>query len=134
MTPRPPYVLLDDARPGGETRLYADPVEIVVAHAPAAIAGALDRLRAGRAAGLHAAGFLSYEAGAAFVPGPGAPPIAGQPDLPLLWFGLFPAWRRVDPATFLPDPAGAWIGTPTPRIDQATYEAQVRAVRKGSSP
>ena len=65
-----PYVLLDDARPGGAAaRLYRAPVEIVTADRAADVAAALDRVRAATAGGLHAAGYITYEAGAAFVPG-----------------------------------------------------------------
>lgn len=120
--PPPPYVLLDDARPGGEARLYRNPVEIVEAWTPAEVPAALDRLRA--AHGLHAAGFLSYEAGRAFEP---RVPDCGPASTPLLWFGLFDRWEPVDPATFLPDPAGARIGTPDPLTTREDYEAQVRA-------
>ncbi len=65
-----PYVLLDDARPGGEARLYREPVAVVAAATPPEVPGVLDRVRAATARGLHAAGFLSYEAGAAFEPTP----------------------------------------------------------------
>lgn len=118
-----PYVLLDDARPGGEARLYRDSVRIVEAHDVADVASALASLRAGLADGLHAAGFLAYEAGGAFEP---ALPPPRAIVTPLLWFGLFSGWQVVDPAVFLPDPAGAWIGAPAPLVTQEDYEAQVR--------
>ena len=128
MTPTTPFVLLDDARPGGETRLYRDAVEVVVATDPGDVPAALDRVRGARARGLHAAGFLAYEAGLAFAALPADTAPAGPTDTPLLWFGLFERWDRVDPATFLPDPAGAWIGAPVPQVERAVYEEQVRAV------
>ena len=117
-----PYVLLDDARPGGEARLYREPVEVVAAATPAEVAGVLDRVRAATARGLHAAGFLSYEAGAAFEPTIPARPV----DAPLAWFGLFEGWEPIDAATWLPDRAGARIGCPVPRTTREAYEAQVR--------
>ncbi len=117
-----PFVLLDDARPGGAARLYRDPVEVIVAQEVADVAGALDRIRSGTARGLHAAGFLSYEAGAAFEPALPAPPTT---QTPLLWFGLFAEWTEVDAADWLPDAAGAWVGAPVPQIDAAAYRAQV---------
>ena len=118
--PDGPWVLLDEA---GGARLYRDPVEVIEAWTPADVRAALPRIRAARARGLHAAGFLSYEAAPAFEPS--LP--AGEPPTPLLWFGLFTEWQPVDPTQWLPDPAGAWIGAPEPRVDQPTYEAQVRA-------
>ena len=117
-----PFVLLDDARPGGETRLYRAPAEVVMASRVAEVAPALARLRAAAGRGLHVAGYLAYEAGAAF-----ESRLAIAPHAPLLWFGLFERWATVDPAAFLPDPAGAWIGRPVPLIAREAYEAQVRA-------
>jgi len=128
VTPKPPFVLLDDARPGGEMRLYRDAVEVVVATDPGEVPAAFDRVRAAGARGLHAAGFLAYEAGRAFASLTDDPSVTGSIDAPLLWFGLFERWDVVDPAEFLPDPAGTWIGAPVPLIEQAVYEDRVRAV------
>jgi para-aminobenzoate synthetase/4-amino-4-deoxychorismate lyase len=119
-----PFVLLDDARPGGSARLYQTPVEVVQAWEVADVGPALDRIRAAAARGLHAAGFLSYEAGRAFEP---KLPPHGPMLTPLLWFGLFERWEAIDAARWLPDPAGAWIGAPEPTGTQADYEAQVRS-------
>ena len=67
-------------------RSYASPVEIVSVSAVEDVRPALERVNRRVEAGLHAAGFLSYEAGPAFdsamkthPPGPA----------PLLWFGIF---------------------------------------------
>ncbi len=125
--PLPPFILLDDARPGGAVaRLYRDPVDVIEAREIAAVAPALDVVRAGVARGLHAAGYLAYEAAAAFEPGL-APPadIAG----PLLWFGLFDGFETIaDVAGWLPDPAGAWNAAPEPQIDRTTYDARLAQV------
>ncbi|WP_066798077.1 aminodeoxychorismate synthase component I [Sphingomonas soli] len=121
----PPFVLLDDARPGGAgARLYRDPVEIVRAEGPGGIEAAWDALRSARRRGLHAAGFLTYDAGKGLEPRAEAQEGAG----PCLWFGLFERHERVDPAALLPDPAGAWAGTPRPGISRARYEAQFNRV------
>lgn len=125
MTTPAPYVLLDDARPGGTARLYRQPVETVEAMTPHDVPAAIDRLRAATARGFHAAGFLSYEAGAAFEPGLSPPPPSSTP---LLWFGLFETWEPVNAAHWLPDPAGAWIGTPQPLVEPETYETHVRDI------
>lgn len=123
----PPFVLLDDARsPGVPARLYQDPVRVIEAWTADAVAPALAALRRARDEGLHAAGFLSYEAGAALEPRAGVV-VAGA--VPLLWFGLFRDCAVIpDIATALPDAAGAWIGAARPAITQADYEAQVEAV------
>ena len=87
-----PFVLLDDARPGGaDARLYRDPVRIVTAHLPGEVQPALDALDAARAAGLHAAGYLAYEAGHALEPKLAAAASRG----PLLWFGLFEGFETI---------------------------------------
>ena len=121
--PDPPFVLLDDARPGGApARLYRDPVEIVAAAAVDEVAGALDRLRTARARGLHAAGFLHYEASAALEPMAWPAPVVGVS--PLLWFGLFDTHEEIEGgsvAALLPDPAGAWAGQPRPLIGERDY-------------
>ncbi|WP_293859516.1 aminodeoxychorismate synthase component I [Sphingomonas sp. SCN 67-18] len=129
--PPAPFILLDDARIAGaaEARLYRDPVEIVTADRPEAVAGALAALCAGTARGLHAAGFLSYEAGHALEPR--LAPLAAPGALPLLWFGLFEGFTAIAPdavPAWLPDPAGAWAGQPRPGIDRADYGAAIRAV------
>lgn len=81
-----PFVLLDDARDGGAAaRLYTAPVGIVAAYTPQEVVPALERLRQARRDGLHAAGLIAYEAGAALEPNVPAAAIDG----PLLWFGLF---------------------------------------------
>ena len=130
MFPAAPYVLLDDARPGAEpARLYRDPVRVVEARRHDEVRPALDALRAARAEGLHAAGFLAYEAGRAFEPA--AP--AQSPDGPLLWFGLFERWEEMPAASvpaMLPDPAGAWAGEPVPCTDYPAYADQFARVQE----
>jgi len=116
--PSSPFVLLDDARPGGApARLYADPVEIVRADTPDQVLPALDALRSARGRGLDAAGYLRYEAAAAL-----EPKLAGlAAPGPLLWFGLFEGHREVVLDPLLPDPAGAWAGAPRPTIARQAY-------------
>lgn len=125
MRPDAPFVLLDDARPGGaEARLYTAPVRVVVAHRRDEVASALAALDAARTDGLHAAGYIAYEAGYAL-----EPRLAGlsrtDADAPLLWFGLFETVEHLGPdavPTRLPDPAGAWIGRPEPQISRSDYD------------
>ncbi|WP_375380658.1 aminodeoxychorismate synthase component I [uncultured Sphingomonas sp.] len=126
---RPPFVLLDDARTGGApARLYRDPVRVLTADTPAEVPALLDAVRAGTADGLSAAGFLSYEAAAAFEPRLAA----GLPDpaVPLAWFGLFYGWDEVaDVPAWLPDPAGARVGAARPLISREDYGARFAAVQ-----
>ena len=127
----PPFVLLDDARTTGaaSARLYSDPVEIVTTRLVGEVAVALEALRTATRGGLHAAGYLAYEAGAAL-----EPKLAGVPsgDTPLLWFGLFRGYREIPPddvVTMLPDAAGGWLGTPVPDVSQGEYETQLAQVK-----
>ncbi|MGO8608905.1 aminodeoxychorismate synthase component I, partial [Rhizobium johnstonii] len=90
---------------------------------------ALDDVRAASAAGLHAAGFVSYEAGAAFEPILGSPAISRTP---LVWFGLFDGFEEIAPdavPTLLPDPAGGWMGAPRPGMHVDTYRSHFARVQ-----
>jgi len=122
-----PFILLDDARPDGAApRLYRDPVETLVAHEVGGVAAALEAVRGAQRRGLHAAGYLAYEAAAAFEPAI-APPVVGAG--PLLWFGLFERFETIaDIATWLPDPAGAWNSPPQPLIDRTDYDTRLAEV------
>lgn len=130
-----PYVLLDDARVEGAVpaRLLCDPVEILRADSVDDIPALLAALEGAWARGLHAAGYLAYEAGKAFAPAWRAPPDSAiaSGDAPLGWFGLFERVERIDAdavQALLPDPAGAWVGRVSPRVARADYEAAVAAV------
>ena len=83
------FVLLDNsAGRGAPSLLFIDPVEVVSADAPAEVDGALARLEAGLARGLHAAGFFAYELGYVLEPRL-APLLPAGRNVPLLWFGLY---------------------------------------------
>jgi len=123
-----PFVLLDDARAEGAAmaRLYRDPVDTIACHDPAKLANCLSALRYAQAHGLHAAGWIAYDAGAL------SEPPKGAPGTPLLWFGLFERHEAVAPErvpALLPDPAGAWAGPPKPLIDRAAYTAAFDRVK-----
>jgi para-aminobenzoate synthetase/4-amino-4-deoxychorismate lyase len=129
----PPFVLLDDARAEGAAaaRLFVDPVEVLTAHSAAEVPALLSALEAAQARGLHAAGYLTYEAGKALAPAWRGAVDAETGDAPLGWFGLFDTVRRIDAdkvADLLPDPASAWIGKVAPRVARADYLAAVEAV------
>ncbi|MCZ8321659.1 MAG: aminodeoxychorismate synthase component I [Novosphingobium sp.] len=93
-----PFILLDDARPAGASpaRLYADPVEIVVARRIAEVQPALERIEALRSAGHHLAGYLAYEAGLALEPRLESLAAVRTGALgPLLWFGAFTTYTEL---------------------------------------
>ncbi len=117
-----PFVLLDDARATGAApaRLYRDPVETIATDDPARVPACLAALREATRGGLHAAGWLAYDAG---IPGE---PATATPGAPLMWFGLFAHYATIAPEAvprLLPDPAGAWASAPQPSIGQPAYRA-----------
>ncbi|AJA10424.1 para-aminobenzoate synthase, component I [Sphingopyxis fribergensis] len=129
----PPFVLLDDARAEGAAaaRLFVDPVEVLTAHSAAEVPALLSALEAAQGYGLHAAGYLTYEAGKALAPAWRGAVDADASAAPLGWFGLFHKVRRIDAdkvADLLPDPGSAWIGRVAPRAHRADYLAAVEAV------
>ncbi|WP_336962043.1 aminodeoxychorismate synthase component I [Sphingobium aquiterrae] len=133
--PTEPFLLLDDARATGAApaRFYRDPVEIVVARTLDDVQPALDRIGEAREDGLHAAGYLSYEAGHALEPRlSGLSRACGPQDMPLLWFGLFSDYHPVAAdavAAMLPDPAGVQVGPLRPRVSREDYGVAFRTVQ-----
>ena len=129
--PTEAFALFDDARARGPApaRLYRDPVAVIAAHRLDEVQPALDRIAEAGEAGLHAAGFLSYEAGLALEDR--LRPLAARHETqagqaPLLWFGLFEGLRFIDPDALpglLPAPSGAAVETLRPLIDEADYHA-----------
>ncbi|MGD0537105.1 MAG: bifunctional anthranilate synthase component I family protein/class IV aminotransferase [Verrucomicrobiota bacterium] len=103
----------------------SDPVEILVADCLADVVPLLARVeQRTRANGLHAAGFLSYEAAPAFDP---AFATRIGDDFPLAWFGLY---ARAEPVALPPDdglaPAAlSWEAT----ISEARYRAAIRQIK-----
>lgn len=127
-----PFVLLDDARTSAAApaRLYRSPVEIVHAHSAAEVKAAFERLDAARRGGLHAAGYIGYDAGHIFEPKLAARLTATKS--PLLWFGLFESYSTIaaaDVPQYLPSPQAAWIGSPQPRISRRDYTTALAIVQ-----
>ncbi len=125
-----PYVLLDDARVVGasSSRLYANPVDCLTARSTAEVAPLLDELRSANKRGLHVAGFLAYDAGAALLPH-----LIVPADSLLAWFGLFERYQEFETAampSILPDPAGAWLSTLRPAISRTDYAAAFASVQE----
>ena len=131
---REPFILLDDARPEGASaaRLYQAPREVVVARNAEQLAGALNRLDALRAEGLHLAGYLAYEAGLALEPKLAALVAArAGGNGPVLWFGAFdgytelaaeevPGWLAAQAHTDLPH-GQASLGPLDPQLSCGGY-------------
>ncbi len=122
-----PFILLDDARDHGEAapaRLYENPVGIIAADRPEKLDGALDQLAQAQKDGLHAAGYLSYEAGLA-LEDKLLNRLPNTVSCPLLWFGLFRDYRLLEPDDLfeqLPDAQGAWLGKLRSGVTRQDYD------------
>jgi para-aminobenzoate synthetase/4-amino-4-deoxychorismate lyase len=125
-----PFVLLDDARPGGgPARLYRDPVAVVVARRPAEVAAALVEAEALLAAGHTLAGHIAYEAGLALEPRlAGLAAGRSGADGPLLWLAAFTACTEIPAAAvagWLARPgAVARLGPLDPQLSPGAYRAR----------
>jgi len=85
---------------------YDRPAAVFETHLHADVPGLLEHVESEvERTGLHAAGFLAYEAGFAFDP---AMPAASSAPFPLLWFGLYPPPRPVSIECASPCPALDW--------------------------
>ena len=93
------FVLLEDSKSvdaHGSSHLFWAPEVIVECASQEDLDDALDRVDAGLRQGLHASGWLSYEAGYHMVPRC-SPPTNAQTAVPLLWMGLFTEHRHLSP-------------------------------------
>ncbi len=133
-----PFILLDDARPGGASpaRLYEAPREVVVARRPEEVLPALERIAALSADGLHLAGYLAYEAGLALEPklAPLGAPRTGA-NGPLVWFGAFESYREIAadavPAWLAGEASGpAQVGPLDPQLSPGGYAAAFAALQE----
>lgn len=126
------FVLFEDMRPDGAgIRLYEDPADHIEARAMEDVRPALERLREALATGAHAAGYMAYDA--CYSLDPKLRAAARHGDGPLLWFGLFEGYRRLEQAELemkLGDPAGAFAGAVRPRISCPDYLAAAQQVRE----
>ncbi|MEO1046643.1 MAG: aminodeoxychorismate synthase component I [Pseudomonadota bacterium] len=96
-----PFVLLDDASGAQAARLYRQPVEEIAVWQAQDVIPALKRLEEATQNGLHAAGYLGYEAGLALEPRLAQRPRANASAdaAPLMWFGLFENYQSLPPDT-----------------------------------
>ena len=122
-----PFVLLEDARPGGQAELFRGPRAVLQADRTAEVPALLDALEAASGEGRVAAGWLAYEAAS----GLGLPAMDASGDPPLGWFGIFDAPEPVpDLADLLPSEGGGIVvgGEAQPDLARAEYAAAFDAV------
>ena len=129
-----PFILLDDARQHGaaDARLYTNPVEIICADLDSQIELAIDHISEATKRGLHAAGYITYEAGLA-LEARLAGLVSNNSGAPYLWFGLFEDYETIAPDAlegWLPDGKGAWMGRLNPTILRGDYDAAFARVQE----
>lgn len=124
-SPAAPRVVLQD----GQRRrwlCFGEPIRVLRAESTDQVLAALyEAEQAVEAEGLYAAGLVAYEAAPSFDP---VLKVRAQPDLPLLWLGLFLApevWSDL-PGTALAHTLGTW----GPAIDRATYHQAIAAIKE----
>ena len=124
-----PTVLLDSCGSGefGPSWRFSGYAGTVQALAPDEVAAVLAKVEQASDTGLHAVGFVAYEAAHSL--NPDLPPLDGVEGMPLAWFALF-LHRR---------PARAYEGVPVddgtridlvPTLDQAAHAAAVGRIRE----
>jgi para-aminobenzoate synthetase / 4-amino-4-deoxychorismate lyase len=115
-----------DASRGPRSFRFGGLREVLRAHALDDVLPVLARVQAAADAGLHAAGFVAYEAAPAF--DPAFRTHSPDPRLPLAWFAVYETRRETapdeEPAADV-DPPGAWRSP----VSEPAYRAAVERVR-----
>lgn len=107
-------------------RRYHPPVETLVARTVAEVAPALAQVSAAADSGLHAVGWLAYEASTAFDP---AFVCRAPGPQPLLWFALCDGWEPADHELH-GDLDGFQLSTWEPSVDRAAYDAAIDTIHE----
>ena len=118
-----PIVLFESHRKGASYR-FCDLRDIICVSHPKDVGPALDRIERAVHSGLHAAGFLSYEAAS------GLDPVlkTHEPgDFPLMWFGLFR--RREDIPVGIPNGGHYDLGPWRPSVSRTAYDTALNRIR-----
>ncbi|MFA4943353.1 MAG: aminodeoxychorismate synthase component I [Lentisphaeria bacterium] len=119
---------LPDGRGGGCVwRRFHNPCTVIQARSCAEVLPALAEIAAATRRGLHAVGFIAYEAAPAFDAALAVHPVTPG-GLPLLWFGLYAGhepfpWPSAESAA--PPPALEW----RPEMAEAEHQAAIRRVK-----
>lgn len=107
-----------------EQRFFSDPVAIICANAVEEVIPCFQRVARGVAGGLYAAGYLAYEAAAAFDPALDTHPPG---SMPLLWFGLYREMKERSAAGGCAGEFG--VGPWSALVSREDYLADVRRIR-----
>ena len=123
-------LLLDDARPGGASVLFRDPIDWIIATTPDDALAALARIDAAVAAGHWVAGSFAFELG--YLLEPKLRPLYRQPGDPLIAIGIYQKREPVDGAALfaaLSDRPSAQPATAEPSLDFTNYVRGFTRVR-----
>lgn len=122
-----PLVLFEsyDRSPTGRSFHFVDRVEEISATTNAEVIPALRRIEAAVKNGLHAAGFIAYEAAPAFDPNFR---VKTPSVFPLLWFGLFKERREIKAGAFFHDGPFALTNAHA-SLDEDAYGQAVEQIR-----
>lgn len=108
--------------------VFRQPVKCLTGHRLDEVIPCLERIEEAAAEGLHAAGFISYEAASAF---DAALPALSSDHTPLYWFGLYRSptvyeCRMPAAAPVLPLPAVAGV----PEMNRQDYRRRIEQIRE----
>lgn len=120
----------DALSPGGASFVFHEPRGEVIAAGLDEVVPALERVQHAVEAGLHAAGFVAYEAAPALEPALSTHP--PRPDLPLVWFGLYGRRDPVAPLAGIASHGGGpeIVGDWAPSVRAPEYARRVEVVRE----
>jgi len=124
--------------PGLEALALCDPVRVLIARTAVEVPGLLDQVQREQESGRYVAGYLAYEAGAAF--GLEVRPAAGD-ALPLAWMAVYepestqliepPAWERLLAGPEVSSALASLADTQMEHsVSQSEYEDAVQRVRE----
>lgn len=133
----PGSLLFDTAYPRrAAARLYAAPQATLVARTLGEVESAVEAAEAALRDGLHVAGVLTYEAGAAFVDVPEAAALVREAEAagPLVWLGCYERAETIAPENLERELEAAAravgeITAPTLALPRAEYTDRIDAVR-----
>lgn len=125
----PGFAAIQQSAPAGAARwlIFRQPVKCLTGFQPDEVIPCLQKIEQAVAGGLHAAGFLSYEAASAFDK---ALPAAPSDGTPLFWFGLYPN-RAVYEYRMPPLVAGQPVEVLSGKseIDLPEYHQRIRRIK-----
>lgn len=113
-------------RSGGSWLRFNKPCEIISADRIEHVQSALNKIEDRITGGLHAAGFISYEASPAF---DSALKVIENRDFPLLWFGIYSQPEIMDTFTEPDSETGYSTGPWTPDISRGEYNDALDRIR-----